>query len=212
MSAALALPKMYELYSPATKRIADHAKKAAEDLGGGWVHFCQDIYLNGQVLGSAGVCYALSMVFLSRVKTGAGAFTSYIFSNAGRTQVMDLWTMQKTEVAGWEKLYLAEAGLRQRYCRRNDTLEQIKLLLAIPGYYSVGLTNQYADDTTPLPEIGSGHAFGVVNAGDKHYLFDPNLGTGAFPGADGPGRMLGMLAKYVYKQFTKGETLLTRYS
>ncbi|MGA3400900.1 MAG: hypothetical protein ABSC95_16915 [Acetobacteraceae bacterium] len=213
MSATVAATvPMYELYDAPTKRVADKAKRAAEALGGQWFHFCQDVYLRGRQLGANGVCYALSYVFMARIKSGAGGFTSYVFSAAGRNEVMDLWTMQKQSVGGWEKMFLAGVGLKERYQRRNDTVQQMQMLVTIPGYYGVGLTNWYSDETHALPEKLSGHAVAVINDSDKHYTFDPNLGAGLFTSADAAASMLVRICNNVYKEYAKGETLLSRYS
>jgi hypothetical protein len=198
---------MYALYSAGERRKADAAARKAVSLGGSWFHFNQGIYLKGQVLGSKGVCYALAAVFLARMKSGAGAYTSYVFSKPGREEVMDLWTTQKAGVSAWASYYLAGVNLKSRYDRTNDTTDGIKSLVSVPGYYIVGITSLELEGSK-----FEGHALAIINDGAKHYVFDANIGAGLFESADAAGTMFTAICKNMYPEFAKGATVLSRYS
>lgn len=78
------LPKGVEKYNSKGRGIALKIDGAAKKAGGTWVHFSQDIWLNGQMLGQKGVCYAMVVTFLGRFKRGEKGMISFFETLAGR--------------------------------------------------------------------------------------------------------------------------------
>lgn len=203
------------MYTARQKREFEHARKAANALGGEFFPFNQSIFLNNQMLGQDGVCSALTAVFMHRIKSGLGSFTTYVSSKEGREQVMALWAMQQRSNAAWMQQYLAEVGLKLRFQRTGEDLVSILSLVKIPGYYQIGISN-LAGTFSNMTEVAntaiSAHALCVINDGTQHFVFDPNVGAGLFTTADGASTMLGKIWRNMYKDMLKGTTMVSRYS